>query len=93
MPWFYTDLQKKITDAVDVPILTGEDIYLKEEFAKLRDTHSVDMIHPDLATSGGLRSKPIKLAVGSVRKGRLGVLGSQDWQTGTVNSGPTAFAP
>jgi L-alanine-DL-glutamate epimerase-like enolase superfamily enzyme len=54
VPWFYTDLLKKITDAVDVPILTGEDIYLKEGFAKLCDTHSVDMIHPDLASSGGL---------------------------------------
>lgn len=54
VPWFYTDLQKKITDAVDVPILTGEDIYLKEEFAKLCDRHAVDMIHPDLASSGGL---------------------------------------
>jgi L-alanine-DL-glutamate epimerase-like enolase superfamily enzyme len=54
IPWFYTDLLKKITDSVDVPILTGEDIYLKEEFAKLCDTHAVDMIHPDLATSGGL---------------------------------------
>jgi len=54
VPWFYTDLQKKITDAVDVPILTGEDIYLKEAFAKLCDTHAVDMIHPDLASSGGL---------------------------------------
>jgi L-alanine-DL-glutamate epimerase-like enolase superfamily enzyme len=54
VPWFYTDLLKKITDAVDVPILTGEDIYLKEEFAKLCSTHSIDMIHPDLASSGGL---------------------------------------
>ncbi len=54
VPWFYTDLLKKITDAVDVPILTGEDIYLKEGFAKLCDEHAVDMIHPDLATSGGL---------------------------------------
>ena len=54
VPWFYTDLLKKITDAVDVPILTGEDIYLKEGFAKLCDAHAVDMIHPDLATSGGL---------------------------------------
>lgn len=54
IPWFYTDLLKKITDSVDIPILTGEDIYLKEEFAKLCNTHAVDMIHPDLATSGGL---------------------------------------
>lgn len=30
VPWFYTDLQKKITDAVEVPILTGEDIYLRK---------------------------------------------------------------
>ena len=54
IPWFYTDLLKKISDSVDVPILTGEDIYLKEGFAKLVDAHAVDMIQPDLATSGGL---------------------------------------
>jgi L-alanine-DL-glutamate epimerase-like enolase superfamily enzyme len=54
IPWFYTDLLKKIADSVDVPILTGEDIYLKEGFARLCDAHAVDIIHPDLATSGGL---------------------------------------
>src|SRR5690606_30513571 len=36
------------------PYCTGEDIYLKEEFIKLCDTQSVDIVHPDLATSGGL---------------------------------------
>ena len=35
IPWQYTDLLKKITDAVDIPILTGEDIYLKEPFIEL----------------------------------------------------------
>jgi L-alanine-DL-glutamate epimerase-like enolase superfamily enzyme len=54
IPWQYTDLMKKITDSVDIPILTGEDIYLKEDFIKLASTHSVDIVHPDLATSGGL---------------------------------------
>ena len=54
IPWQYTDLLKKITDAVDVPILTGEDIYLKEPFAELVRAHAVDIIHPDLATSGGI---------------------------------------
>ncbi len=54
IPWQYTDLLKKITDAVDIPILTGEDIYLKEPFIELCRTHAVDMIHPDLATSGGI---------------------------------------
>ena len=54
IPWQHTELLKKITDAVDVPILTGEDIYLKEPFAELVRAHAVDMIHPDLATSGGI---------------------------------------
>ncbi|MBM3810468.1 MAG: mandelate racemase/muconate lactonizing enzyme family protein [Acidimicrobiia bacterium] len=54
IPWQYPDLMKKITDAVDVPILTGEDIYLKEEFIRLARMQAVDMLHPDLATSGGI---------------------------------------
>src|SRR6266480_1481787 len=54
IPWQYTDLLKKITDAVDIPILTGEDIYLKEGFVELAKNHAVDILHPDLATSGGI---------------------------------------
>ena len=54
VPWPYTELLKKISDAVDIPILTGEDIYLKEPFAELCRAHAVDIIHPDLATSGGI---------------------------------------
>jgi len=54
IPWQYTELWKKITDSVEVPTLTGEDIYLKEEFAKLVNAKAVDMIHPDLASAGGI---------------------------------------
>ncbi len=54
IPWQYTDLWKQITDAIDVPTLTGEDIYLKESFLELCRQHAVDMIHPDLATAGGI---------------------------------------
>ncbi|MBM3746074.1 MAG: mandelate racemase/muconate lactonizing enzyme family protein [Acidobacteria bacterium] len=54
IPWQYTNLMKQITDAVDIPILTGEDIYLKEPFEELCRKHAVDIIHPDLATSGGI---------------------------------------
>jgi len=54
VPWQYTDLLKEISSAVDVPILTGEDIYLKEPFMELCRAHAVDIIHPDLATSGGI---------------------------------------
>ena len=54
VPWQFGELMKQIKDATTTPILTGEDIYLKEEFIKLIDMGAVDMIHPDLASSGGL---------------------------------------
>ncbi|WP_435357429.1 mandelate racemase/muconate lactonizing enzyme family protein [Emticicia sp. SJ17W-69] len=54
IPWQFTDQWKQISDAIDTPTLTGEDIYLKEEFIKLINARAVDMIHPDLASSGGL---------------------------------------
>lgn len=54
IPWQLTDLWKEITDAVNVPTITGEDIFLKEEFAKLARTKAVDIVHPDLATAGGI---------------------------------------
>lgn len=54
IPWKFTDHWKMISDAIETPTITGEDIYLKEDFIKLIDARAVDMVHPDLATSGGL---------------------------------------
>jgi L-alanine-DL-glutamate epimerase-like enolase superfamily enzyme len=54
VPWQFGELVKEIKNSTTTPVLTGEDIYLKEDFAKLIDMGAVDMIHPDLATSGGL---------------------------------------
>jgi L-alanine-DL-glutamate epimerase-like enolase superfamily enzyme len=54
IPWRFTDQLKQIAQAIETPLTTGEDIYLKEEFIKLIDAHAVDIVHPDLATSGGL---------------------------------------
>jgi L-alanine-DL-glutamate epimerase-like enolase superfamily enzyme len=54
IPWQNTELLKRINEAVDLPILTGEDIYLKEPFIELCRAHAVDLIQPDLATSGGI---------------------------------------
>jgi L-alanine-DL-glutamate epimerase-like enolase superfamily enzyme len=54
IPWQNTELLKRITDSIEVPTLTGEDIYLKEDFSKLAGEHAVDMIQPDLATAGGI---------------------------------------
>jgi L-alanine-DL-glutamate epimerase-like enolase superfamily enzyme len=54
IPWQYTDLWQRITEASPTPTLTGEDIYLKEDFIKLCKRHAVSKIHPDLATAGGI---------------------------------------
>jgi L-alanine-DL-glutamate epimerase-like enolase superfamily enzyme len=54
VPWQYTDMLKEITHAIDVPTLTGEDIFGLEAFKTLIDQRAVDMIHPDLATAGGI---------------------------------------
>jgi L-alanine-DL-glutamate epimerase-like enolase superfamily enzyme len=54
VPWQYTETWQEITRAVNVPTLTGEDIYLKEAFIALIDARAVDMIHPDLASAGGI---------------------------------------
>ena len=54
IPWRFTDHWKIISDAIETPTTTGEDIYLKEDFIKLIDHKAIDIVHPDLATSGGL---------------------------------------
>jgi L-alanine-DL-glutamate epimerase-like enolase superfamily enzyme len=55
VPWFYTDMWKDISDALDTPTLTGEDIYcLRDGFKPLIDAQAVDIIQPDLVTAGGI---------------------------------------
>jgi L-alanine-DL-glutamate epimerase-like enolase superfamily enzyme len=54
IPWNFTDLLKQISLESPTPILTGEDIYLKEPFEVLCENHAIGKIQPDLATSGGI---------------------------------------
>ena len=54
VPWQMTEQHKTITNALETPTLTGEDIFALEYFKPLIDEHAVDIIHPDLASSGGL---------------------------------------
>jgi L-alanine-DL-glutamate epimerase-like enolase superfamily enzyme len=54
VPWQYTEQWKTITDAIETPTTTGEDINYLDNFKPLIHNRSVDIIHPDLATSGGL---------------------------------------
>jgi L-alanine-DL-glutamate epimerase-like enolase superfamily enzyme len=54
IPWQYPELLKEIKQQVNIPLNTGEDIYLKENFIRLASMHATDILHPDLATSGGI---------------------------------------
>ncbi len=55
VPWFDIEHNKELSNALETPIITGEDIYcLRGGFKPLIDAHAVDIIHPDLGTSGGL---------------------------------------
>lgn len=54
VPWQYTDKWVQLERALNTPVCTGEDIYLLDGFKPLLDARGVNVIHPDLATSGGI---------------------------------------
>lgn len=53
VPWMYTDQYLRLKNSTTVPVCTGEDIYLKENFEPLVKGHAVSVIHPDILTCGG----------------------------------------
>ena len=60
IPWQLTDQWREITTHINVPTLTGEDIYLKEGFKELVEERAVDIVHPDPVSAGGyLETKKI----------------------------------
>lgn len=54
IPWQHTDQWRTITEAIETPTTTGEDIHYLDNFKPLIHKRSVDIVHPDLASSGGL---------------------------------------
>lgn len=54
MPWWDIDGHKQVTDALSVPTAAGEELYLWDGFRELIEKRAVDIIHPDLLTSGGM---------------------------------------
>lgn len=54
IPWQFADQYVRLSNAVTTPICTGEDIYLKENFKQLIEKRALAIIHPDIATSGGI---------------------------------------
>ena len=54
MPWQMTDQYKRMAQAIAVPLATGEDIYLKENFRPLMESGALAVVHPDILSSGGI---------------------------------------
>jgi L-alanine-DL-glutamate epimerase-like enolase superfamily enzyme len=52
-PWHLTDHYTRIASSCNVPLATGEDIYLAENFEKIMRA-GVNVVHPDVLTVGGL---------------------------------------
>jgi len=54
IPWQFTDQWLRLKNACSTAVCTGEDIFLKEGFYDLLEAEAVSVIHPDLASSGGI---------------------------------------
>ena len=53
-PYVMADLYREVTRATSTPIHTGEQIYLRQNFRELIETHAVNIIGPDPADIGGI---------------------------------------
>lgn len=54
LPWYLTDQYKVLKQSSCAPIATGEDMYLTETFEPLLAAGALDVVHPDILTSGGI---------------------------------------
>ena len=54
LPWYLTDQYRELKRATTAPIATGEDMYLAETFEPLLAAGALDLVHPDILTSGGI---------------------------------------
>ena len=54
VPWYMADHLAEIQHHSCTPLATGEDIYLKENFVPLLEKRSVNILHPDVLSAGGI---------------------------------------
>lgn len=54
VPYTLADVYREITRASSTPIHTGEQIYLRQNFKELIETHAVNIVGPDPADVGGI---------------------------------------
>ncbi len=54
MPYVLADVYREVTRSTSTPIHTGEQIYLRQNFKELIESHAVNIIGPDPADIGGI---------------------------------------
>lgn len=54
MPWWDVEGHKRVSDALRTPIAAGEELYLWDGFREWIEKRAIDILHPDLLTSGGM---------------------------------------
>lgn len=54
VPWVNADVYREVTRATTIPIHTGEQIYLRQNFKELIETHAVRIVGPDPCDVGGI---------------------------------------
>jgi L-alanine-DL-glutamate epimerase-like enolase superfamily enzyme len=54
VPYVNPDVIREVTRATSTPIHTGEQIYLRQNFKQLIESHAVNVVGPDPADVGGL---------------------------------------
>ena len=54
LPWQLTEQYKALKQSACVSLATGEDMYLAETFEPLLAAGAIDVVHPDILTSGGI---------------------------------------
>lgn len=54
VPWMFVDQYRRIAGQTSVPLCTGEDIFLKENFLPLLQSGALSVIHPDVLSTGGI---------------------------------------
>ena len=86
-PWQKTEHLKKFAQNSCVPLCTGEDIYLADNFEKVMQA-GVNVVHPDLLTGGGFVPQRSACA-GAVRKIRRSRGDSHGGKPDCVHGGRT----
>jgi L-alanine-DL-glutamate epimerase-like enolase superfamily enzyme len=54
VPYVNADVYRDVTRATSTPIHTGEQIYLRQNFKQLIETHAVSIVGPDPCDIGGI---------------------------------------